>query len=108
MYPALQPALSRIEFTDLSHPQPLHALLQRVKHLREVHQRVLVVVGRSTQFVQDGIRHELRHLAEEQQTCATYEMVRNTIGDVGTAFVMSAGAQNGLIVVQAAPSAAEV
>lgn len=96
----LRSALSRIEFTDLSQQLPLHVLTQRARQLRETHRRLLVVAGRSKRWVQPHIRQELKQLVEEHK-CADHEMVRNTIGDVGTAFVMAAGAQNGVIVVQA-------
>lgn len=102
--PQLRSALSRISFTDLSHPLPLHALVQRAKQLREAHRRLLVVAGRSKRFAKEGIRNELKQLVEENKS-AGHEMVRNTIGDVGTAFVMSAGVRNGVIVVQAAGEA---
>ena len=102
-------ALSRVEFTDLSHALPLHALMRRAKQLREVHRRVLVVAGRSKRFVREEVGHELKQIVEEQQcTGHEAEMARNTIGDVGTAFVMVPNL-SGVIVVQAvADTVAEV
>lgn len=96
----LQSALSRIEFTDLSHALPLHALVQRARHLRETHRRLLVVAGRSKRFVREDLGEEVKQLVEERKY-GSHEMVRNTIGEVATAFVMAAGAQSGVIVVQA-------
>ncbi|KAG9315988.1 Sodium/hydrogen exchanger family-domain-containing protein [Chiua virens] len=100
-YPQLRSTLSRIAFDSLSQSLPLHTLVQRAKQLRETHRRLLVVAGRSRKFVQQGLEQELKQLAEAQK-CTGHEMVWSTIGDVGTAFVMSPGAQNGVIVVQAA------
>lgn len=96
----LRSALSRIEFTDLSHALPLHALVQRARQLRETRRRLLVVAGRSKRFVREGLGQEVKQLVEERKY-ADYEMVRNTIGEVATAFVVAAGAQSGVIVVQA-------
>ena len=75
----------------------------------ERHRRVLVVAGRSKRFVREEVGYELKQLVEEQHcTGHEMEMVRNTIGDVGAAFVM-APSQSGVIVVQAVPeSVAEV
>ncbi|KAG8214395.1 Sodium/hydrogen exchanger family-domain-containing protein [Butyriboletus roseoflavus] len=95
----LRSALSRMEFTDLSHALPLHALVQRAKQLRETHRRLLVVAGRSKRLVQEGLEGELKQLVEERKYM-DHEMVRNTVGDVATAFVVAAGAQSGVIVVQ--------
>lgn len=101
--PVVRAALSRIVFTELSHPLPLHALVQRAKELQETHRRVLVIVGRSKRFVQDPIREEVKQLVETYK-CPSHEMIQNTIGDVGTAFVIAAGASNGVMVMQAAGS----
>lgn len=97
----LRSALSRMEFTDLSHALPLHTLVQRARQLRETHRRLLVVAGRSKRFVQEGLRQELQQLVEERK-CTGHELVRNTVGDVAAAFVVAAGTPSGVIVVQAA------
>ncbi|KAF8553035.1 hypothetical protein OG21DRAFT_1498008 [Imleria badia] len=104
----LRSGLSRIEFTDVAQAPVLHALVQRAKQLRETPRRVLVVAGRSKRFHREDVVHELKQLVEEQR-CTGHELVQNTIGDVGTAFVMAAGVASGVVVVQAVgDSAAEV
>lgn len=98
----IRSALSRIKFTDLSNTLPLHTLVQRARQLREVHRRVLIVTGRSKRFIREGFGHELKQLMEEQRcTGHESELVRNTIGDVGAAFVIGASTVSGVIVVQA-------
>lgn len=96
----LRSALSRIEFTNVSHGPVLRTLVQRAKQLRETHRRVLVVAGRSKRFHRADVAHELKQLVEEQR-CTDHEMVQNTVGDVGAAFV-GAGVASGVVVVQAA------
>lgn len=97
-----------MEFTDLSHTLPIHALVQRAKQLRETHRRLLVVAGRSKRFIREDLQQEVKQLVDERKYVG-HEMVRNTIGDVATAFVMAAGTQSGVIVVQAVgESVAEV
>jgi len=97
----LRSALSRIEFGYLSQPLPLHALVQRARQLRETHRRVLAVAGRSKRFAREDVGYEVKQLAEEQRcTGHEMEMVRNTIGPVGTAFVMTPSL-SGVIVAQA-------
>lgn len=106
--PQMRSALSRVVFSDLTHALPVHALLQRARQLRETHRRLLVVVGRSKRFVQDGIRGEVKQLVEEYKCGAGHDVVRSTIGHVGTAFVVAAGAQlGGVVVVQAVGQSGE-
>ncbi|KAF8553036.1 hypothetical protein OG21DRAFT_1313288 [Imleria badia] len=100
-YAELRSALSRIAFTDVSQAPVLQTLVQRAKQLRETHRRVLVVAGRSKRFHRVDVVHELKQLVEEQR-CTGHELVQNTVGDVGAAFVMAVGAASGVIVVQAA------
>ncbi|KAF9240266.1 Sodium/hydrogen exchanger family-domain-containing protein [Melanogaster broomeanus] len=96
----LRSALSRIQFTNLTSPTPLHALVQRTKQLRETHGRLVVVTGRSKRLATETHLQELKQVVEEQG-CTGYEVVKKTIGDVATSFVV-AGAQNALVVLQAA------
>jgi len=98
----LRSALSRIEFTEMSGALPLHALVQRAKQLREVdaRRRVLIMAGRSKRFAREGWGREVKQLVEAQR-CTGHETVQNTIGDVGTAFVVGASGVSGVIVVQA-------
>jgi len=96
-------ALTRVEFLEMGTPKPLHAIVGRVNEMVDVMSekktRVLVMVGRS------------RRLAVEDHTVELREVLRNgkpiggeakrTIGDVGTALVVS-GVKAGVVVLQAA------
>jgi len=91
-------ALSRVTFEELAGPDPLHAALHRVRLLpRPV---VVVVVGRSRGLaVEEKYHAELRALEGEHGAAPVHSDVCNTIGDVGTAFVM-AGIDANLLVMQ--------
>ncbi|KAF9222988.1 hypothetical protein BS17DRAFT_164594 [Gyrodon lividus] len=95
----LRSALSRIEFTELMSPMPLHALAQRTKQLREMHRRLVVVTGRSKWLAKENHQQELKQIVDEQG-CTGYEVVKKTIGDVATSFVVS-GSHHALVVLQA-------
>ena len=96
-------ALTRVDFMEMRSPKPLHAIVGRVNEIVEEMSvkkaRVLVMVGRS------------RRLAVEDHTAEVKEVlrggkpvggeVRRTIGDVGTALVVS-GVKAGVVVLQAA------
>ncbi|KAF8843410.1 hypothetical protein BDN67DRAFT_964518 [Paxillus ammoniavirescens] len=101
----LRSALSRIEFTELRGPTPLHALSQRTKQLRGTHKRLVVVAGRSKWLAKENHWQELKQIVEERG-CTGYEVVRKTIGDVATSFVVS-GSQNALVVLQSASGSGE-
>jgi hypothetical protein len=90
-------ALSRMRFDSLAGPDPLHAVLNRVRMLPRP---VVVVVGRSRRPVVEDYHGELRALEAEHGAAPVHSDVRKTIGDVGTAFVM-AGVEANLLVMQA-------
>jgi hypothetical protein len=96
----LRSALSRIEFSDLSTPVPLHAAIQRASGIRETHKRLLVVSGRSRRLATENHHAELKALFEEHRSVG-HEVVKKTIGDVATAMVV-AGAASAMVVLQAA------
>ncbi|KAG1858827.1 Sodium/hydrogen exchanger family-domain-containing protein [Suillus subluteus] len=92
----LRAALSRINFTNLASPVPLHAAIQRASMC----QRVLVVAGRSKRLAVENHHAELKDLVEEHRVVG-HEVTRKTIGDVATAFVVS-GCATAMVVLQAA------
>lgn len=92
----LRAALSRINFTSLASPVPLHAAIQRASMC----QRVLVVAGRSKRLAVEDHRAELKDLVEEHRVVG-HEVISKTIGDVATAFVVS-GCASAMVVLQAA------
>ena len=91
-------ALSRIQFSEVATPVPLHAILQQVASQVEIRPRVLVVVGRSRRLAVEDHRQELKQLMEKEGQVGNE--VRQTIGDVATAF-MIAGRGAGIVVLQA-------
>jgi len=99
---ALRAALSRIDFSDLTSPVPLHAAIQRASK----HRRVLVVVGRSKQLAVEDHHVELKDLVDEHQVPVGYKVMKKTIGDVATAFLVSKCA-SAVVVLQAANVAME-
>ncbi|KAG1858710.1 Sodium/hydrogen exchanger family-domain-containing protein [Suillus tomentosus] len=92
----LRAALSRIDFTNLASPVPLHAAIQRAS----MYQRVLVVTGRSKRLAVEDHHAELKDLVEEHRVVG-HEVMSKTIGDVATAFVVS-GCPSAVVVLQAA------
>jgi hypothetical protein len=92
----LRAALSRIDFTNLASPTPLHAAIQRAS----MYQRVLIVVGRSKRLAVENHHAELKDLVEEHRVVG-HEVTSKTIGDVATAFVVS-GCATAMVVLQAA------
>ncbi|KAG2130618.1 Sodium/hydrogen exchanger family-domain-containing protein [Suillus bovinus] len=92
----LRTALSRINFTSLASPVPLHAAIQRAS----TNQRVLVVTGRSKRLAVEDHHAELKDIVEEHRAVG-HEVMRKTIGDVATAFVVS-GCASAAVVLQAA------
>jgi hypothetical protein len=99
----LTDALSRIEFTELATPAPLHTAVEsatsQLESLIEKRSRLLVVAGRSRRLAVESHQQELKELTEEHGSVG--HEVKKTIGDVATAFVVS-GCKAGLVVVQAA------
>ena len=90
-------ALSRVTFEELVSPDPLHAAVHRVRMLPRP---VLIVVGRSRRIAVEDYHAELRALEAEHGAAPVHSDVRKTIGDVGTAFVMT-GIDANLLVMQA-------
>ncbi|KAG2130746.1 Sodium/hydrogen exchanger family-domain-containing protein [Suillus clintonianus] len=97
----LRAALSRIDFSNLASPVPLHAAIQRAS----MYQRVLVVTGRSKRLAVEDHSAELKDLVEEHRIVG-HEVMTKTIGDVATAFVVS-GCASGMVVLQAAKATTE-
>ena len=90
-------ALPRVTFEELASPDPLHAALHRVRMLPRP---VVVVVGRSRRLAVEDYHAELRALGAEHGSAPVHSDVHKTIGDVGTAFVMTGIGAN-LLVMQA-------
>ncbi|KAG0693115.1 hypothetical protein DFH29DRAFT_1040944 [Suillus ampliporus] len=90
----LRAALSRIDFSNLASPVPLHAAIQRAS----MYKRVLVVAGRSKRLVVEDHHAELKDLVEEHRMVG-HEVIRKTIGNVATAFVVP-GCASGIVVLQ--------
>ena len=93
-------ALSRVTFEELASPDPLHAALHRVRMLPRPVVVVVVVVGRSRRLAVEDYHAELRALEAEHGAAPVHSDVHKTIGDVGTAFVMTGIGAN-LLVMQA-------
>ena len=99
----LKEAPVRVEFLELGTPKPLHAIVRRVNDIvggmGERKTRVMVMTGRSRRLAVEDHTAELR---EVLQTGKLVEgEVRRTIGDIGTALVVS-GVRAGVVVLQAA------
>jgi len=90
-------ALSRVTFEEFASPDPLHAALQRVRLMQRP---VVVVVGRSRRLAVEDQHAELHPPEAEHGGAAVRADMRKTIGDVGTAFVMT-GIDANLLVMQA-------
>ena len=90
-------ALSRVTFEELASSDPLQAALHRVRMLPRP---VVVVVGRSRRLAVEDYHAELRALEAEHGAAPVHSDVHKTIGDVGTAFVMTGIGAN-LLVMQA-------
>jgi len=96
-------ALTRVEFLEMPSPKPLHAIVGRVNEIADVMSekktRVLVMVGRSRRLAVESHTTELREVLRNGKSIGGE--VRRTIGDVGTALVVS-GVKAGVVVLQAA------
>lgn len=97
----LRLALSRIHFSEVHTPAPLHAAIQHVRALRETSPRLLVVAGRSRRLAKESHHVEMKRLLETCRSGLRPEGMRKTIGDVGTAMVVS-GSASAVVVLQAA------
>lgn len=100
---SLTDALSRVHFTELATPYPLHAAVEDASSLLndliERKSKLLVMAGRSRRLAAESHHMELKQLMDERGSVGSE--VKKTIGDVATAFVVS-GCKAGLVVVQAA------
>jgi hypothetical protein len=96
-------ALARVEFVEMETPKPLHAIVGRVNEIVELmgqrKTRVLVMVGRSRRLAVENHTAELKEVLRNGKSIGGE--VRRTIGDVGTALVVS-GVKAGVVVLQAA------
>ena len=96
-------ALARVEFLEMTTPKPLHAIVGRVSgivdEMSQKKTRVLVMVGRSRRLAVEDHTAELREMLHGGKPIGGE--VRKTIGDVGTALVVS-GVKAGIVVLQAA------
>ena len=96
-------ALTRVEFLEMRTTRPLHAVVGRVGEIvdgmSERKTRVLVMVGRSRRLAVEDHTAELREMFQNRKSIGGE--VRRTIGDVGTALVVS-GVKAGVVVLQAA------
>jgi len=96
-------ALTRVEFSGMGTPKPLHAIVGRVNEIvdamSERKTRVLVMVGRSRRLAVECHSAELKEVMRSGKPVGAE--ARRTIGDVGTALVVS-GVKAGVVVLQAA------
>jgi len=96
-------ALTRFEFSEMRTPKPLHAIVGHVNEIVGVKSqkqaRVLVMVGRSRRLAVEDHTAELKEVLHAGNPVGGE--VRRTIGDVGTALVVS-GVKAGVVVLQAA------
>ena len=96
-------ALTRVEFLEMRTPEPLQAILgcvnEIVSEMSRKKARVLVMVGRSRRLAVEDHTAELREVMYGGKSIGAE--VRRTIGDVGTALVVS-GVKAGVVVLQAA------
>lgn len=104
--PALAPALSRMEFSDVGTPAPLRHVIKQALDMSEsaagVRGRLLILAGRSRRLAVENHHAELKSVMEEHGGIANE--VKRTVGDVATALVVS-GCQASVMVFQASMSA---
>ncbi|KAI0715663.1 Sodium/hydrogen exchanger family-domain-containing protein [Cerioporus squamosus] len=101
--PSLAPALSRMEFDEVSTPTPLHYLIEQALAMSEgatdERSRLLILTGRSRRLAVENHHAELKTVMEEHGGVGSE--VKRTVGDVTTALVVS-GCQASMIVFQTA------
>lgn len=102
---AIRTAIERVEFVELERPTPLREVLIRVQRETEraVQEklRAFVITGRARGLAEDTCCAELERLLHSEGPLKTPPEVRETIGDIATAFVVS-GNTAGVLVVQSA------
>ena len=100
---ALVPALSRMTFSEVATPAPLHRVVEEAQGLAasavEDRARLVVLAGRSRRLAVENHATELKGLVEEHGGISG--AVRRTVGDVATSLVVS-GCRANVIVFQAA------
>ncbi|EJC98912.1 uncharacterized protein FOMMEDRAFT_94794 [Fomitiporia mediterranea MF3/22] len=98
-------ALQRVSFHEQVSPTPLHSLIDEVtSQLTRANshgRRLVVVLGRSRRLSMEDHTKELRKLVEVHGGGSVGGEVRETIGDVASALVVS-GCDVGIVVMQAA------
>ena len=96
-------ALTRVEFLEMRSPKPLHAIVGHVNEVADQMSRkkarVLAMVGRSRRLAVEDHTAEVKEVIRSGKPIGGE--VRRTIGDVGTALVVS-GVRAGVVVLQAA------
>ncbi|KAG8893490.1 K(+)/H(+) antiporter, partial [Tulasnella sp. 417] len=100
--PQVQDALTRVTFTSLSSPRPLHSLVDKATEVAS-EKRLIVVVGRGKRLAAESHHDEMKTLLNEEQGRKHGGLgneMRNTLGDVATAFMVSR-VSAGLLVMQA-------
>ncbi|KAG6889852.1 hypothetical protein C0992_003831 [Termitomyces sp. T32_za158] len=93
------PALSRIEFKEITTPIPLHAGIREAEDCRRPGVRFIIVAGRGRRLAVENHARELKDVMGEYGSVGSE--VKKTIGDVATAFVV-AGCAEGVVVMQEA------
>lgn len=96
-------ALARVEWQEVSTPNPLRAVVDRAAALddstAERRSRLLIVAGRSRRLAVENHHAELKGLMEEHGGIASE--VKKTVGDVAAAFIVT-GSKASIVVLQAA------
>ncbi|GJE91672.1 sodium/hydrogen exchanger family-domain-containing protein [Phanerochaete sordida] len=96
-------ALPRIEWHEVSTPNPLRAVVERANELDELtaerRSRLLIVAGRSRRLAVENHHAELKDLMEQHGGLASE--VKKTVGDVAAAFIVT-GSKASIVVLQAA------
>lgn len=102
-------ALSRVSFSELATPLPLHAVIEQTSaQIGEAAGRgenLFVVLGRTRRMAVENHQKELKQILEAHGSVGNE--VKKTIGDVGTALVASS-CNVGLVVLQAATRPSDI
>jgi hypothetical protein len=105
--PSLVAALSRVTFSELASPVPLHAIVEFVgneeQRATRRRKRLMVVTGRGRRMAVESHHGELTQMLTEQGPHPYFGSgdSRKTVGDVATALIISEN-NAGVLVVQAA------
>ncbi|KAG9046427.1 K(+)/H(+) antiporter [Tulasnella sp. UAMH 9824] len=107
--PQVQDALTRVTFTSLSSPRPLHSLVDKATEVA-AEKRLIMVVGRGKRLAAESHHDEMKILLNEEQGRKHGGLgneMRNTLGDVATAFMVSR-VSAGLLVMQASATPSQL